>query len=81
MHSSRYKITIKKFFKHLCLINRHRFKVFSLCLKAGQPLRGLLHDLSKYSTIEFWEGVKYFSGEHSPIRNCKIEKNRTGGRV
>lgn len=73
MHSSRYKITIKKIFKHLCLINRHRFKVFSLCLKAGQPLRGLLHDLSKYSPVEFWEGVKYFSGEHSPIRNCKIE--------
>ena len=43
---SKYKMTISKFFKHLHTVNKHRFKVFILCCKAGQPWRGLLHDLS-----------------------------------
>lgn len=73
MKKKEYKITVSKFFKHLHLVNRHRFKVFCLCLKAGEPWRGLLHDLSKYSPEEFFEGVKYFEGSYSPIRNCKIE--------
>ena len=66
-----YKITFKKFIGHLHVVNRHRFKVFCLCVRAGVPLRGLLHDLSKYSFIEFWEGVKYFSKDYSPIITCK----------
>ena len=73
MKKKEYKITVSNFFKHLHLVNRHRFKVFCLCTKAGEPWRGLLHDLSKYSPEEFWEGVKYFEGSYSPIRNCKIE--------
>ena len=73
MKKVEYKITVSKFFKHLHLVNRHRFKVFCLCCKAGEPWRGLLHDLSKYSPEEFWEGVKYYEGSYSPIRNCKIE--------
>ena len=36
-------------------------------------MRGLLHDLSKYSPIEFWEGVKYFNGKKSPISVCVQE--------
>ena len=73
MKKREYKITVAKFFKHLHLVNRHRFKVFCLCFRAGEPWRGLLHDLSKYSFEEFWEGVKYYEGTYSPIRNCKIE--------
>lgn len=68
-----YKITIGKFFGHLCVVNRHRFKVMCLCWRAGQFWRGVVHDLSKYSPEEFFEGVKYFSGVYSPIKNCKIE--------
>ena len=71
MKNVEYKITISKFFKHLHLVNRHRFKVFCLCCMAGEPWRGLLHDLSKYSPEEFFEGVKYFEGSYSPIKNCK----------
>lgn len=66
-----YKITIKNFFGHLHTVNKHRFKVFCLCFKAGIPWRGFVHDLSKYSPVEFFEGVKYFSGKYSPIKNCK----------
>ena len=53
--------------KHFNLITKHKWNVFKLCLKAGIPFRGLIHDLSKYSPTEFWEGVKYFNGKHSPI--------------
>lgn len=36
------------------------------CFRAGIPLQGLLHDLSKYSPAEFLVGVKYYKGTHSP---------------
>ena len=64
---------LTKVVKHLGVINKHKWIVFRLCLKAGEPLRGLLHDLSKYSTTEFWESVHYFDGTHSPIIDCKKE--------
>ena len=64
---------MKKFFKHLHLINKHRFYVLIHCAKCGIFFRGLVHDLSKYSPVEFWESVKYFNGEHSPIEDCRKE--------
>lgn len=62
---------IKNVIKHFNLVNKHRWKVFKLSIKAGIPLRGLLHDLSKYSPTEFWESVKYFNGKRSPISLCR----------
>lgn len=56
---------------HLNMVNSHRFMVFKLSIKAGIPFRGLIHDLSKYHPIEFFEGVKYFDGKISPIKVCK----------
>ena len=55
-----------RFFGHLHTINMHRRKVIVNCFRAGIPIRGLLHDLSKYSPTEFWNGVKYFQGMRSP---------------
>lgn len=69
-----YKITLKGILGHLNVVNKHRFKVFCLCCKVGIPFQGLIHDLSKYSPTEFFEGAKYFEGSYSPIRNCKKEK-------
>ncbi len=60
-----------KFFKHLGLITKHRHQVFKLCCKCGLFWRGLTHDLSKFSRIEFWESVKYYTGHHSPIAECR----------
>lgn len=75
-----YKLTIKKFFKHLHVVNRHRFKVFYLCCKVGIPLQGLLHDLSKYQPVEFIESARYFTdGKYSPISNCKKDKGYSNG--
>ncbi len=64
---------LKNIILHFHTINKHRFLVFKYCCKAGIPGRGLVHDLSKYSPEEFWESVKYFCGNHSPIRDCKKE--------
>lgn len=67
---------MKYFFKHLCVVNKHKFKVFILCCKCGFPLRGLLHDLSKFSYTEFSESVKYYkkaNGKKSPLTVCKKE--------
>lgn len=52
--------------KHFLTITRHRNTVCRHCFKAGIPLRGLLHDLSKYSPKEFGAGAKYFQGNRSP---------------
>lgn len=64
---------IKNVFGHLHTINKHRWLVFKLCVKAGIPFQGLVHDLSKYSPVEFFESVKYYSGDKSPIPACKKE--------
>ncbi len=55
-----------KVWKHFKTITRHRHLVIKHCFKAGIFWQGCLHDLSKYSTTEFWVGVKYYSGTHSP---------------
>ena len=65
---------LKNIVGHFMVITRHKWVVFKLCCKVGQPWRGLVHDLSKYSPTEFWEGVKYFNGKHSPITDAKKDK-------
>lgn len=65
---------MKNIIKHFILITKHKWVVFKLCCMAGIPWRGIVHDLSKYSPTEFFESVKYYSGNHSPIREAKIEK-------
>lgn len=57
---------MNKFIGHLGTVCRHRHKVFVHCVRAGIPLRGLLHDLSKFSPAEFIPGVKNWQGTRSP---------------
>lgn len=61
------KVTFKKFIGHFKTINKHKFLVTSFCFKCGLIKQGFLHDLSKYSPIEFWSGVKYYQGYRSPV--------------
>lgn len=69
------KITLKNALKHFKVIVHHKWVVLKLCIKAGIPLRGLVHDLSKFSFIEFTNGVKYFNhGTASPINLEKKDK-------
>lgn len=65
---------IKNVVEHFKLITKHKWVVFKLCCKLGQPWRGLLHDLSKYSWTEFGEGITYYVGTHSPITEAKKAK-------
>lgn len=65
---------IKNVIKHIVLISKHKWYVFIYCSKLGMPFRGLRHDMSKFSPIEFWESVKYYNGKRSPISICKKEK-------
>lgn len=62
---------VTKIWKHFCLVNRHRWYVFKLSIKAGIPFRGLVHDLSKFSPTEFCESVKYYNGVRSPLHVCR----------
>ena len=56
----------KRFFGHWRTVRRHRCEVRKLCVQCGLRWRGLVHDLSKYSPTEFWNGVKFFTGTNSP---------------
>ena len=50
---------------HTKTVARHRREVRKLMKQCG--LRGgWRHDLSKYSPVEFWNGVKYYTGTASP---------------
>lgn len=44
------------------------------CIKAGIPLQGLRHDLSKYTPTEFRQGVKYYVGTRSPNEGERRER-------
>ena len=60
-----------KIINHYKMIRKHRKEVRRLCFKCGLYWQGIIHDLSKYSYIEFSEGVKYFDGKKSPTAVCR----------
>ena len=60
---------------HLKTINKHRHAVIKNCFRAGIPLQGLRHDLSKYAPVEFLNGAKYYDGSRSPN---ELERNDKG---
>lgn len=65
---------LKNAIKHIKLITYHKWVVFKLCCKIGEPWRGFLHDFSKYSPTEFFESIKYYTGTHSPITEARKDK-------
>lgn len=67
------KITFKKTLGHFKTICIHKWWVFHYCCKLGIPWRGLVHDNSKFSPVEFWESVRYWDGKSSPIPKCKAD--------
>ena len=54
------------FWQHLKTVQHHRRLVRQYCFRLGLYWQGLTHDLSKFSPVEFWAGVKYFQGDRSP---------------
>ena len=65
---------IKNFFCHLSLVIKHKTRVLINCSKCGLVWRGLVHDISKFTPTEFFESVKYYQGNRSPIGVCRREK-------
>ena len=68
------KLKLRNIFKHFILVIRHKNQVFINCVKCGIPIRGMLHDLSKFSPTEFFESARYFQGNRSPITMARREK-------
>ena len=52
--------------RHFITITKHRILVMKGCFKVGLYWQGLVHDLSKYSPVEFWNGARYYQGTRSP---------------
>ena len=59
---------------HIKRILIHKYWVLYYCCKFGIIWRGLKHDLSKFHPIEFFESIKYYSKDSSPIPRCKADK-------
>lgn len=66
-------ITLRAIFGHIKNILVHKYWVFYYARKFCIPWRGFMHDWSKFHPTEFWESVKYYQGDKSPIPACKKE--------
>lgn len=70
---------MNRFWGHLSTINHHKILVTKLCFRCHLYKQGILHDLSKYSPVEFWAGVTYYQGFRSPINREKEVKGYSLG--
>lgn len=62
---------MNKYIKHFVLVCKHKFYVGKECFKMKLYWQGITHDLSKFSSIEFFESAKFFTGKGSPIDEAK----------
>lgn len=65
---------MNKFIGHLKTVLTHKKNVAHYCFMCGLYWQGIMHDMSKFSPVEFWESVKYYQGTRSPIDACKEDK-------
>ena len=72
-------MNIKKVWLHFKKICKHKYYVGKYCWKIDLYWQGITHDLSKFSPIEFFESVKYYQGNRSPIDACKEKKGYSKG--
>ena len=57
---------IMRLIRHFNTVTKHKYIVLVHCIKAGIFWQGIMHDMSKFSPIEFFNGAKYFTGDRSP---------------
>jgi hypothetical protein len=60
---------MKKHFRYLSYILRHKWFVFIECCKLGIPWLGFVHDLSKFTPTEWLPYVEHFYGDKPSPRN------------
>ena len=65
---------MSSFWGHLSTITAHKLRVMKYCFRAGLYRQGLLHDMSKYSPVEFLAGVKYYQGDRSPNEAERLDR-------
>lgn len=53
--------------KHVIRILVHKFWVAYYCFKLGLYWQGIIHDLSKFSYVEFSRSLKYWHDSMSPL--------------
>lgn len=63
-----------KWLGHLKTISHHKYLVMKHCFRIGLYRQGLMHDLSKYSPVEFFVSAKYYQGNRSPNEIERIER-------
>lgn len=68
------KLTLTKMVKHFKKICQHKYYVAQYCFMCGLYWQGIMHDMSKFSPIEFFESARYYKGNDSPIKACKKDK-------
>lgn len=73
------KSYLKRFFGHLDTVLTHKRWVFRYASILGYTWRGLIHDMSKFSPVEFFESVKYWDGKRSPILAAKEDMGMSYG--
>jgi len=66
--------TLNKKILHFITITRHKYYVGIECFKMGLYWQGIVHDLSKYLPVEFFNSAKYWTGKKTPIGTEKAEK-------
>lgn len=64
----------RKFVGHFTTVLQHKKEVYKAMKLCGRPVQGLLHDMSKFSPVEFWNSVKYYSGTGSPVNAERRDK-------
>ena len=60
--------------RHFKTITYHKYLVAVHAAKCGILFQGLMHDMSKYSPVEFWAGAKYYKGTKSPNEAERADK-------
>lgn len=53
--------------RHFKTICKHKAVVYRECKACGIIWQGIIHDLSKFSIVEFSSSAKHFQGNRSPI--------------
>lgn len=57
--------------KHFKTVCKHKTIVYRECKACGIWWQGVIHDLSKFSPVEFTPSARYFRGNKSPIEEQK----------
>lgn len=61
-------LKLKAIKHHIQVVCKHKWEVFKCMSQCGHPIRGFMHDWSKFSPTEFKESIKFFqNGKRSPL--------------